>query len=134
MKTITRFEDLHCWKAARILVKHVYLFSHNGPLANDWVTRSQLRRAALSIMNNIAEGFGRFSTKDSIRFLDIAKASCNEVKSMLYLFEDIEYLPSEIIQQLHEELDSAAKLTNGFIRYLNNKLQNQIPKPPPKKN
>ncbi|MBL7809221.1 MAG: four helix bundle protein [Saprospiraceae bacterium] len=123
MKTITRFEDLHCWKAARLFAKHAYQFSQGGHLANDWVTRSQFRRASLSIMNNIAEGFGRFSTKDSIRFLDIAKASCNEVKSMLYLFEDIEYLPITTIQQLHGELDSAAKLINGFIRYLTNKSQ-----------
>ncbi len=121
MKVITRFEDLECWKAARILAKSVYQFSHSGPLASDWVTRSQFRRAALSIMNNIAEGFGRFSSKDSVRFLDIAKASCNEVKSMLYLFEDIDYLPVGVIQQLHQELDTAAKLTNGFIRYLNKK-------------
>ncbi|MCC7465591.1 MAG: four helix bundle protein [Saprospiraceae bacterium] len=125
MKIITRFEDLECWKAARILAKSVYQISQSGPLANDWVTRSQFRRAALSIMNNIAEGFGRFSSKDSVRFLDIAKASCNEVKSMLYLFEDIDYLPVETFQQLHRELDTAAKLTNGFTRYLNKQQQAQ---------
>ena len=90
MKRITCFEDLKCCKAARILAKSVYQFSQSGPLASDWVTRSQLRSAALSIMNNIAEGIVRCSLKDSVRFLDIAKASCNEVKSMLYLFEDID--------------------------------------------
>lgn len=123
--TITKFEDLKCWKAARILAKSAYLCSQSGELSKDWDTRTQFRRAALSIMNNIAEGFGRFSPKDAIRFLDIARASGNEVKSMLYLFEDIAYLPEEAVLQLHKEVDDAISLTAGFIRYLSRK-SNQI--------
>jgi four helix bundle protein len=118
MRKITRFEELDCWKAARILAKNVFEYSQTGELAKDWATRAQFRRATVSIMNNIAEGFGRFSDKDSIRFLDIAKASGNEVKSMLYLFEDINYLPKSSLFQLHKEVDDALNLTGGFIRYL----------------
>lgn len=83
---------------------------------------AQLKRAALSVMNNIAEGFGRYSTKDTIRFLDMARASCNEVKSMLYLLSDLHYLPANAISQLHLCVDNAVNLTGGYLRYLHKKL------------
>ncbi len=72
MRKISRFEDLECWKAARILSKHIFLVSNTAPLVADRETRSQLKQAAISIMNNIAEGFGRFSEKDALRFFDMA--------------------------------------------------------------
>jgi four helix bundle protein len=118
MSKITRFEDLECWKAARTLAKNVFLLTLTGEISKDWDTRGQFRRAAVSVMNNIAEGFGRFSEKDSLRFYDMARASGNEVKSMLYLFEDVKYLPPEIITILHKEVDDALNLTGGLIRYL----------------
>ncbi|MDB4728023.1 four helix bundle protein [Saprospiraceae bacterium] len=92
MAKITRFEELTCWKASRELVKLVYKLSSTGNLARDFDTKSQLRRAALSMMNNIAEGFARFSKKEFIRFLDISQSSGAEVKSMIYVLEDLEYL------------------------------------------
>ena len=72
MSKVTRFEDLRCWMAARVLVKSVYSFSEEGKLARDFGTKDQLKRAALSVMNNIAEGFGRYSTKEFIRYLEIS--------------------------------------------------------------
>lgn len=122
MSMITRFEDLECWKASRVLAKNVFLFSHTGPLSKDWDTRSQFRRAAVSIMNNIAEGFGRYNLKDSIRFFDTSRASGNEVKSMLYLFEDIDYLPTATLLDLHKQTDAALNLTGGYLRHLHKKL------------
>lgn len=74
MAKVERFEDLRCWQEARVLVKEIYLLSENGKLEKDFDTRSQLRRAALSVMNNIAEGFGRYSNKEFIRYLDIANS------------------------------------------------------------
>ena len=118
MSKITRFEELDCWKAARLLTKTVYAVTQSGNIAKDGDACRQFRRASVSIMNNIAEGFGRFSDKDSIRFLDTAKASGYEVKSMLYLFEDVNYLPAETLTQLHQEVNNALHLTGGFIRYL----------------
>jgi four helix bundle protein len=85
MAKVERFEDLKCWQDARVLVKEIYLLSERGRLAKDFDTRRQLRRAALSVMNNIAEGFGRFSNKEFIRFLDMSNNSAAEVKSILYV-------------------------------------------------
>lgn len=118
MEKVTRFEDLHCWQAARVLARKVFIYSKQGELGKDWDTRSQFRRAALSVMNNIAEGIARFSDQEKIRFLEISTSSGNEVKSMLYLFEDLNFLPREVIRELHEDVDKAINLTMGFIRYL----------------
>jgi four helix bundle protein len=118
---IQRFEDLDCWKAARLLAKAVFFHSRQGPLSVDWDTRSQFRRAAVSIMNNLAEGFGRFGDRDKLRFYDIAKCSAMEVKSMLYLLEDIEYFQPALLTELHRQTDDAIRLTAGLIRHLNNR-------------
>ncbi|HEY9049684.1 MAG TPA: four helix bundle protein [Ohtaekwangia sp.] len=118
MSKIERFEDLKCWKAARELVKEVYLLSETGKLSKDFDTRSQLRKAALSSMNNIAEGFGRFSRKDFVRFLDTAQSSVLEVQSMLYLLSDLNYLTTDNIELLRIKADETKNLTLGLIRYL----------------
>jgi len=120
MAGLSRFEELKCWQASRELVKTAYTVSEQGKLKTDWDTRSQFRRAALSTMNNIAEGFGRYSNKEFIRFLDISQSSAREVKSMLYVFEDLSYLKLEEIQLLHEHIDKVISLTIGLIKYLQN--------------
>jgi four helix bundle protein len=118
MNKIENFEDLHCWQAARVLVKSVYSLSRNGELAKDFELRNQLRRAALSSMNNIAEGFGRFGDGDFIRFLDIAQSSVQEVQSMLYVVTDLSYLREEQVMLLRRHADSTKNLTRGLIKYL----------------
>lgn len=118
MSKIERFEDLKCWKAARELVKEVYTLSDSGKLSKDFDTRSQFRKAALSSMNNIAEGFGRFSRKDFIRFLDTAQSSVLEVQSMLYVLSDLDYLSIDKIDLLRIKTDETKNLILGLIRYL----------------
>lgn len=88
MGKVIRFEDLKCWQASRELVKQIYIISETLKLLNDFDTKSQIKRAALSSMNNIAEGFGKFSNQEFIRYLDIAQSSALEVKSM-YTFYSI---------------------------------------------
>lgn len=95
MAKLERFEDLKCWKAARELVRLIYLAAEKGKLKSDWDTKSQIKRAALSVMNNIAEGFGRINPKDSTKFYDYAQSSCLEMNSMLYVLEDLNYLEKE---------------------------------------
>ncbi len=118
MEPIKRFEDLDCWKSARNLVKSIFEISQTGELSKDWDTKSQIKRAALSVMNNIAEGFGRFQDKDSLRFYDIAKSSAYEVKSILYVLEDVGYLSEEQLTKIRQITDSTLQLTIGWIRYL----------------
>jgi four helix bundle protein len=123
MGKITRFEELTCWKASRELVKTIYKISSEGQLSRDFDTKSQLRRAALSMMNNIAEGFGRFSKKEFVRFLDISQSSGAEVKSMIYVLEDLEYFDVNTINDLHKKVDKARNLTLGLLKYLDGKLK-----------
>ncbi|KYG73077.1 four helix bundle protein [Roseivirga echinicomitans] len=122
MTKVTRFEDLRCWQLARKLTFQVYTMSNQGQLAKDFDTRSQFKRAGLSIMNNIAEGFGRFSPKDFIKFLDYAAASCTEVKSMTYLMLDLSYFPAEDIESLQNQTEEAKASILAFIKYLRNKV------------
>src|SRR5687768_12484994 len=91
MQEVTRFEDLKCWQAARSLTKIVYQITKQGLLAKDYELRDQLRSASISTMSNIAEGFGRFSDREFIRFLEMSQSSSQEVKSLSYVIEDQEY-------------------------------------------
>ncbi|MCE2896249.1 MAG: four helix bundle protein [Flammeovirgaceae bacterium] len=121
MAKIEKFEDLKCWQAARELVKMVYVGCEEGKFVRDFDTKSQMRRAALSTMNNIAEGFGRGSDKEFIRFLEIAQSSAMEVKSITYVLIDLNYLPEEKIMEISKKAEETKSITLGLIRYLRNK-------------
>jgi four helix bundle protein len=106
------FEGLWIWQQARMLVKDVYSdFGAGTPASHDFAFRSQFQRAAISVMNNIAEGFERSSDPEYRRFLDIAKASCGEVRSMYYAAEDLNYVLSETAEQRRE---STRRLAAGI--------------------
>ena|SRR5688572_11710209 len=128
MSKVERFEDLRCWQEARSLVKEIYLIAEYGKLARDFDTRSQLRRAALSA-NNIAEGFGKYSSKEFIRYLDTASNSASEVKSILYVLLDLHYLEVDKIIALQNKADEVRALNLALIRYLV-KLETQTLKHP----
>ena len=118
MATIKRFEDLDCWKASRALARHVYKLCDEGRLSKDFDPRSQFRRAAASTMNNIAEGFGRYSNKEFIRFLEYSQSSSRELKSMSYLLRDLEYVSDSGLDELEKLIEDHLNLIMGFIRYL----------------
>ncbi|WP_276373670.1 four helix bundle protein [Chryseolinea sp. H1M3-3] len=128
MSKVTKFEDLRCWQEARKLVKEIYLVSEHGKLAKDFDTKSQIKRAALSTMNNIAEGFGKFSAKEFIRYLDTASNSVSEVKSILYVLHDLNYLEQEKTQELQAKSDEVKALTVALIKYLVNRRDTSTPK------
>ena len=94
---IQKFEDIIAWQKAQDLTVEIYLLFENS---NDFGFKNQIQRAAVSISNNIAEGFDRISDKEFIRFLYIALGSCSEVKSMLYLSNKLNYLTSEQSEKL----------------------------------
>ena len=119
MPKIERFEDLDCWKESRKLVNLVYDVCNKEVLSKDFTTKDQFKRAALSVMNNIAEGFGRFSTKEFIRFLEISQSSAMEVRSMLYVLSDRKCISQKEFDELMNQVITATNLINGLIRYLN---------------
>jgi four helix bundle protein len=115
--SVERFEDLKCWIAARELVKLVFTACNSGKLARDFGTSDQIRRAAVSVMNNIAEGFGRSSRREFIRFLDIAQSSALEVKSMTYILDDLSYVDSNVSSSIRAKAE-AKKIIRGLIHSL----------------
>lgn len=112
---IERFEDIEAWKEARILVKEVYEYFRD---IKDFSLRDQIQRSALSVMNNIAEGFDRGTNKEFIQFLIIARGSVSETKSLGYAAFDIGYIDKDKMERIHDRCFKLTNLINGFIRYL----------------
>jgi four helix bundle protein len=106
MAKMDRFEELECWKLARVLVVLIYKSTASPKMIKDWDLNRQIRRAAVSVMNNIAEGFCRYYRNDFKHFLDISQSSSAEIKSMLYIFQDLDYLDESELIILHSQTDN----------------------------
>ena len=115
---ISKFEDLECWKEARILVKLVYKATNLHLFSKDFGLKDQVQRAAVSVMSNIAEGFGAYSEQEFIRYLSIALRSCNEVLSQAYIANDINYITAEEFEYINIHVNKCSALTKGLIKYL----------------
>jgi len=89
---IKNFEDLEIWQLARRLTQEIYTLGRTPKFAKDYALKDQMQRAAVSIMSNIAEGFERAGNQEFAQYLYVAKASCGEVRSQLYVALDQEYL------------------------------------------
>ncbi len=118
MAKIERFEDIDAWKKARELTKVIYEVTGQGKIATDFSLRDQLRRASVSIMANIAEGFERGGNKEFRQFLAQAKGSTGEIKSILYAALDAGMTTSEQFQLIVGLADDTSRLMAGFLRYL----------------
>ncbi|MFW6217680.1 MAG: four helix bundle protein [Verrucomicrobiota bacterium] len=118
MSTITRFEDIQAWQKAREVASAIYKLCKAGDLATDFGLRDQIRRSAVSSQSNIAEGFGRESNQEFIRFLKIAKGSSCEFRSQLYNLLDAEYIDQPIFDRLYQMSEETERLIGGFINYL----------------
>jgi four helix bundle protein len=118
MAKIERFEDLISWQKARELNRLVYKISANGTFAKDFGLRDQIRRASISIMSNIAEGFERGGDKEFAQFLSNAKGSCGEVRCQLYAALDEKYLSEVEFKLLSEKSLEVSRLISGFMTYL----------------
>jgi len=115
MTTIEKFEDIIAWQKAKELTISIYqTFKDN----RDFSFRDQIQRASVSIMNNIAEGFERGSDADFKGFLYIAKGSCGEVRSMLYIAQELKYLEDTSFDSLHGSAVEISKTISGFIKSL----------------
>lgn len=118
MGRIERFEDIGAWQRARDLTREVYRLSNRGSFAKDFALRDQLRRAAVSIMANIAEGYERGGDREFQQFLSTAKASAAEVRSHLYVALDPQFLTEAEFIDLKSNTEQIARMISNFIRYL----------------
>ena len=129
MEKIRRFEDLEVFQKARSLCKEVYRITNIDPFKGDYRFVQQIRAAAGSIMDNIAEGFERNGNKEFVSFLYIAKGSCGEVRSQLIRAEDIDFVDSDTAKGLYAECLSISKMLTSLISsikksgYSGNKFQ-----------
>ena len=115
---IKRFEDIEAWRIARELTSQLYTVTDKGEFARDFGLRDQVRRAAGSIMHNIAEGFDAGSNAEFIRFLNYAKRSCTEVQSELYVALDSRHLTQTQFNTLYEQVRLTRAKIGAFIQYL----------------
>jgi four helix bundle protein len=126
---IGSYRDIIAWQRARGLTRALYILTSDGNLARDRVLVDQIRRASISIMSNIAEGFGRGSNADFARFLDMAMGSANEVGSLLAVIED-SYAPlssPDNLQQLNDDLEEIIRITRGLRATLRPRTREETP-------
>lgn len=113
---INSFKDLKVWQKSHVLVLEVYKITQGFPRNEEFGLTSQIRRAAVSIPSNIAEGFKRKSTKDSLHFYNIAEGSLEEVRYQLILARDLGYIDSEKYDELELIADEVSRMLCGWIK------------------
>jgi four helix bundle protein len=119
---IERFEQIEGWQEARALALELYQISGRESFSRDLALRDQIRKAGVSTMANISEGFGRDSPREFVRFLRIARSSGYEVQSHLYVARDLGYISAEEFDRIYRHARCVCRLIGGFIRYLENCL------------
>ena len=117
---VKSFEDLQVWQDARKFVKSIYKLTSLENFSKDFGLRDQIQRAAVSIMNNISEGFERDNNKEFIKFLGYSKGSAGEVRSMLYVALDLKYVSKDEFDNCYEEAVKIIKQISNFKKYLRN--------------
>lgn len=118
MATISKFEDIEAWQLAREMTKAIYAISNNGAFARDFGLRDQIRRASVSIMSNIAEGFERGGDKEFLQFVSLAKGSSGEVRAQLYVALDAGYIDQQTFSRLSDMATQINRMLAGLMKYL----------------
>ena len=118
MPKIDRFEDIQAWQKARELNKEIYRATEARSFYKDFSLRDQVRRASVSIMANIAEGFGRRSKKEFSNFLNMAHGSSAEVQCHLYVALDLQYITEGEFATLYGKTEEVSRMIQGFMKYL----------------
>jgi len=118
LSTIKSFEDLPVWQDARKFTNKIYNFTNKFPKEELYGLTSQIRRATVSIISNIAEGFDRRSDKELSNFLSIARGSSSEVQNDLYIALDLNYISQVEFNQFYQEAKKIAQQINGLMTYL----------------
>jgi four helix bundle protein len=110
-----KFEDLEAWKEARALTKDVYSLTRVGPISKDHRLCSQIQASAVSVMSNLAEGFERSGNAEKLHFYNIARASCGEVRSQLYVIEDVYQECAQEAFRVRGRVETVGRLVTGLI-------------------
>jgi four helix bundle protein len=118
MATIQSFEDLKVWQKSRILCQEISDLITTGRFAKDFALVDQINKSSGSVMDNIAEGFGRMGNKEFINFLSYTYGSALECKSQLYRAFDRKYITNEKLEYLFNLIEEIKKMTNALITYL----------------
>ena len=118
MRKVERFEDLNVWKSAVQIASDIFKICATDKLRKDFSTKDQGQRAALSVSNNIAEGFEHDNPANFIRFLRYAKGSTNELRNQLFVLKQIDYVTDEFYEDKYVELILLSKQLASFIKYL----------------
>jgi len=124
MSKVERFEDLIAWQKGRALTSDVYRTTFDERFRRDFTLTQQMRSAALSVPCNIAEGFDRGGRREFHQFLSIAKGSCAELRTQLYIAKDIGYIDDATAEKLQAEATEVARIIGGLRRA----VAAQIPK------
>ena len=118
MAKIKQFEDIESWKRARNLTNQIYKVSSSGKFVRDFGLKDQIRRASVSILSNIAEGFERGGDNEFLQVLAVAKGSCGEARAQLYVALDQGYISLDQFETLSKAATEVSQLLSGFIKYL----------------
>ena len=120
MAAIDKFEDIESWKLARTATRLIYVANSDASFCRDYALVNQIRRAVISITSNIAEDFEQGGNREFLQFLAIAKGSCGEVRSQMYLALDQHYVDQATFDEIVSVLVETSKTISGFMRYLQN--------------
>lgn len=126
MPTVNNFEDLRVWKTSREIVNEIYSITKKAPFAKDFALIDQIRRAAISIMSNIAEGFESASDKKFVNYVNIAKASAGECRAQVYISIDQGYISQQEGKELVDKLISVSKQLSKLETYLRNDNSDRV--------
>lgn len=116
--TVENLEDLEVWQLSRTISKKIYSATKKEPFSKDFRFRDQIRASSGSVMDNIAEGFGRGGTKELLNFLSIARGSNEEVRSQIYRAYDFEYIDGSQFDDLMSFANSISRMLSSWINYL----------------
>jgi four helix bundle protein len=116
--SISRFEDIEAWGKAREVTRDIYGFTSRPEFNKDFALRDQIRRAVISIMSNISEGFERGGDKEFIQFLSVAKGSSGEARAQIYVALDQGYISESEFSTTAERFTEIGRMISGFMKYL----------------
>ena len=119
MATFEKFEDIDAWRLAREIAAEMFQFTLRENVARDFRLRDQIRGSSGSMMDNIAEGFGRGGNTEFVQFLGYGIGSGNELKSQCYRSLDYKYLSQDEFQKLYDKINRYNKMVAGLMKYLN---------------